>query len=164
MALNSLKDVYQDQIQDLYSACKQSLEATNALGRAAGNKELSEALIAGAQGITDGMEKLQKIANDHGIDPNGEHCKGMEGLAKEAHAHAIDEEFGDSDVRDAMIISQYQRMVHYAIAGYGTCAAFANRLGLSSDGAVLKECLDQTYEGDVRMTKLATGGINAAAA
>ena len=35
MTLNTLNDVYKDQIQDLYSACKQSLEATTKLGRAA---------------------------------------------------------------------------------------------------------------------------------
>ena len=45
----------------------------------------------------------------------------------------LDAEFGDDDVRDAMIITQYQRMVHYALAGYGCCHAFAHRLGLEAD-------------------------------
>ncbi|MBJ3764151.1 ferritin-like domain-containing protein [Maribius pontilimi] len=164
MAMNNLKDVYIDQMQDLYSACKQSLDATTALGRAAKNKELSEALIAGASGISDGMEKVAQLCSDHGVDPDGEFCKGMEGLVKEAHAHALDEEFGDEDTQDAMIITQYQRMVHYALAGYGCLVAFANRLGLDGDAAVLQECLDQTYDGDKRMTQIATHGVNAAAA
>lgn len=164
MPMNSLKDVYLDQMQDLYSACRQSLEATAALGRAAKDKELSEALIAGSNGISEGMAKIETLCSDHGIAPDGEHCKGMEGLVKEAQAHALDEDFADDHVRDAMIIAQYQRMVHYAIAGYGCLAAFANRLDLDSDGAVLRECLEQTRGGDRHMTEIATrGGVNAAA-
>ncbi|MEH6830000.1 MAG: ferritin-like domain-containing protein [Sulfitobacter sp.] len=164
MTMNSLKDVYHDQLQDVWSANKQSLEAVTALGRAATDKELSEALIRGANGISDGMEKVAEICSRHDLDPNGEHCKGMEGLVKEAHAHVLDAEFGDDGTRDAMIITQYQRMVHYALAGYGCLVAFANRLEQDEDGAILQKCLDDTYDGDRVMTKIATGGVNKAAA
>jgi len=139
MTMNTLKDVYHDQLQDLWSANKQSLEAVTELGRAASNKELSEALIRGASGI-------------------------MEGLVKEAHAHVLEAPFGDDDVRDAMIITQYQRMVHYALAGYGCLVAFANRLDQDEDGAILQECLDNTYDGDRVVTEIAMGGLNKAAA
>ena len=165
MTLNNLHDVYHDQLQDLYSACKQSLEATTELGRAATDKDLSEALIAGAKGISQGMDHIKSLCATHDIDPDGEHCKGMEGLVKEAHAHALNQDFGDDATRDAMIISQYQRMVHYALAGYGTAVAFANRLDLDEDGAILQSMLDETYDGDRRMTAIATGdGVNKAAA
>ncbi|MGR3485067.1 MAG: ferritin-like domain-containing protein [Paracoccaceae bacterium] len=166
MAITTLHDVYHDQLQDLYSACKQSLEATTALGRAATDSELSEALIDGASGISRGMDHVQSICADHDIDPTGEHCKGMEGLVKEARAHALEGEFGSDEARDAMIVTQYQRMVHYALAGYGCLVAFANRLELDGDAAKLQECLDQTYDGDRRMTAIATGpgGVNADAA
>ena len=165
MTMNNLKDVYTDQLKDLYSACKQSLEATNALGRAAEDKELSEALIDGSNGIAKGMDVLKTICAKHDLDPDGEHCHGMEGLVKEAQKHVLEEDFGDSDTRDAMIITQYQRMVHYALAGYGCVVAFANRLGEDEDGAQLQEQLDHTYDGDRRMTEIATkGGVNADAA
>ena len=68
-------------------------------------------------------------------------------------------------MRDAAIIPQYQRMVHYALAGYGTLVAFANRLGLDGDAAVLQKCLDHTYDGDRRITEIAMkGGVNKDAA
>lgn len=164
MAMNSLKDVYLDQLQDIYSACKQSLAVTTELSRAAKDRQLSEALIAGGQGISEGMDQIASLCSDHGIDPTGEHCKGMEGLVKESRSHALEENFGDDDARDAMIITQYQRMCHYAIAGYGCLVAFANRLELDGDAAVLKNCLDQSYEGDRHITDIAVkGGINKAA-
>ena len=164
MSLDNLKDVYHDQLQDLWSANTQAVGVATKLGEAAHDKNLSEALIAGVNGLNDGIEKIAEICNQHGIDPTGEHCKGMEGLVKEAYAHALEADFGDPAVRDAMIITQYQRMVHYGIAGYGCLVAFANRLGHDSDGAVLNECLDNTYDGDRTMTSIATGGINKAAA
>ncbi|QJF50166.1 ferritin-like domain-containing protein [Roseobacter ponti] len=165
MAINSLKEIYHDQLQDIYSACKQSLDVTAELGRAAADKELSEALIAGSKGISEGMDALKSICAEHDIDPDGEHCKGMEGLVNEARAHALEEDFGDDDARDAMIITQYQRMVHYALAGYGCLVAFANRLEKDGDAAVLQRHLDETYDGDRRMTEIATkGGVNKAAA
>ena len=164
MALNSLKDVYIDQLQDLWSACSQSRDVTQSLAKAAKNDDLKKALEAGAKGITDGMNAVQKLAEQHGFDPEGEHCKGMEGLVKEARAHALEEEFGDDDVRDAMIITQYQRMTHYAIAGWGCCKAFATRLGLEEDARLLDECLGNTYDGDEHMTEIATGEVNPAAA
>ena len=164
MTINNLHDVYHDQLQDLYSACKQSVEATTKLGHAATDKALSEALIAGANGISDGMDKLKSLCATHDINPDGEHCKGMEGLVKEAEAHVLNADFGDNAARDAMIITQYQRMVHYALAGYGCLVAFANRLDLDGDAAVLQGQLDETYDGDRRMTEIAMGGINRKAA
>ncbi|QCO54643.1 DUF892 family protein [Pseudorhodobacter turbinis] len=162
MTMNSLKDVYHDQLQDMWSANKQSLDIVTALGRAAHDKDLSKALIAGANGINDGMEKIAEICNQHGISPDGEHCKGMQGLATEAKAHVLDADFGSDEVRDAVIVTQYQRMVHYAIAGYGCLVAFANRLDQDGDGAVLQTCLDLTYDGDRTMTSLVTAGVSQA--
>lgn len=166
MAADELKDIYLTGLQDAYSACKQSLEVTTDLGRAAQDKALSEALIDASAGISDGMDKLSSLCNEHGIDPDAHHCKGMEGLVAEARAHAIEEDLADGPVRDAMIISQYQRLAHYAIAAYGTLKAFANRLDLDGDGAILSEMLDSGYDGDRRMTAIATGssGVNEAAA
>ena len=164
MTIKNLHDVYHDQLQDLHSACKQSLKMTTELGRAASDKDLSEALIAGTNGISQGIDDLKSLCAAHDIDPNGEHCKGMEGLVTEARAHAIDTEFGDDATRDVVIITQYQRMVHYALSAYGSLVAFANRLDLDGDAAVLQKQLDETYDGDRRMTDLATGGINRKAA
>lgn len=162
--LKSLKDVYIDQLQDIYSADKQSLEATKKLHEIASHSDLKSALQNGVDGIERGMAIAKGIIEKHGAKPNGEFCKGMEGLVKEAHAHAIDAEFDNDEVRDAMIITQYQRMTHYGLAGYGCLVAFAERLGHSDDADKLNTCLDATYGGDREMTRIATGGINKAAA
>ena len=164
MAMNSLKDIYVDQLQDLYSACKQSHAVTGKLLDVAKHDELKAALKDAVEGIEIGMKDIETLCGNHDVDPNGEHCKGMEGLVTEARSHALDEEFGDDDARDAMIVTQYQRMAHYAIAGYGCLLAFARRIGAEDDVPTLEKCLESGYAGDRRFTDIATGGINADAA
>ncbi|MGY6551006.1 MAG: DUF892 family protein [Erythrobacter sp.] len=163
MTVQTLKDLYIEQLQDIYSANSQSLEVTRKLRDSATSKSLTNALDAGATGIADGMDKVKQLILDHGAKPDGEFCKGMEGIVKEAKAHAINADFTDDEVRDAAIIPQYQRMVHYALAGYGTVTAFARRLKLTDDEKVLRSCLDDTYDGDRTMTAIASGEVNEAA-
>jgi ferritin-like metal-binding protein YciE len=164
MTASTLRDIYFEQLQDSYSACKQSIEASNELGHAATDKALGEALVAGVNGIAQGMDQLESLCAAHGINPEAMPSKGMAGLAAEARSHALQQDFTDDTVRDAVIISQYQRMVHYAVAAYGCLQAFANRLGLDGDAATLAAMLQETRDGDRRMNAIAMGGVNAAAA
>ncbi len=164
MTISTLKALYIDQLQDLYSANRQALQATRELGEAASSTQLTRALRAGAEGIEEGMQHLKALIEKHNANPRGEHCRGMEGLVAEARAHGVEADFADADVRDASIIAQYQRMTHYGISGYGTVAAFARRLGLEEDAGVLAQCLEDTRGGDKKMTAIASGEVNQAAA
>ncbi|MEQ5788343.1 ferritin-like domain-containing protein [Erythrobacter sp. NFXS35] len=164
MTINTLKDLYIDQLQDIYSANRQSAKVTQELHKAAHSEDLKSALKAGVDGIEEGMDQIKRLIQNHDADPRGEHCKGMEGLVAEARAHGIEADIADEDVRDASIIAQYQRMTHYGISGYGTACAFAKRLGLKDDAKVLDTCLDNTRDGDKHMTSIASGEVNRAAA
>lgn len=164
MSIDTLKDVYIDQLQDIYSANRQSKGATQKLADAATDEDLTKALERGVEGIQEGMDTVSEIIRAHGEDPTGEFCKGMEGLVKEVDAHVLNTDFSDDSVRDAMIITQYQRMTHYGLAGYGCVVAFARRLGFNDQADKLQTCLDNTYGGDRIMTEIAQGGVNEAAA
>ena len=163
MPLNNLNDLYIAELKDIYSANKQSKSATQMLAREATDSDLVKALERGVEGVDDGMKAMESILEKHGHKPSGEFCKGMEGLIKEAKHHVTEESFGDADVKDAMIITQYQRMEHYAIAGYGCLETFARRLDLTDDAKKIKTCLEATKEGDVFLSKLAEKEINKSA-
>ena len=127
---------------------------TKQLSEAATNKELSDALKRGEEGIHEGISAITDITSKYGDEGGSTHCRGMEGLVEEAKSHALNESFGDGDIRDAMIITQYQRMAHYAIAGYGCLATFALRLGFNEDYKKIKSCLDACYDGDRTLSRL----------
>ncbi len=161
--LNNLKDLYILELKDLYNANKQANATTEKLHGAATNSELKDALERSIKGTNKGNEHIRAIVESHDEKPTGHKCKGMEGLTTEAEEHVLKGEFGDDDVRDAMLISQYQRMAHYAITGYGTVEAFAKRLGLEDDAKKLGKCKEETIEGDLKFSQMAEGknGINA---
>ncbi|MGY6569013.1 MAG: YciE/YciF ferroxidase family protein [Salinarimonas sp.] len=164
MTIKTLQDLYIDQLQDIASADRQARTMTGKLAEAATNPHLDSALRAGVEGIERGISAVESILARHGAAPKAGHCKGMEGLVQEAQLHAIDEDFADDAVKDAMIITQYQRMTHYGIAGYGCVAAFAKRLGHEEDAKVLEACLAKTRDGDRHMTEIARTDVNRKAA
>jgi ferritin-like metal-binding protein YciE len=161
----SLNDIYVHQLHDLRSACVQSRDITWELNRAAWTPDLKAALKAGVEGIEDGIAALDRMLERHGeaID-DATTCEAMAGLVKEARREALETSYSDEQVRDAVIITQYQRMAHYAIAGYGSLLVFAQRLGHEPDARGLSECLRNTKNGDEHMTQIATSEVNRDAA
>lgn len=157
MHIDTLEDLYLEQLRDIHSAATQALEVATSMSDAASDGQLTKAIGAGVLGLQNGIAALEGIASRHEEDPIGQPCKGMEALVNDARTQAIHETFGDDAARDAMIIAQYHRLIHYTIAGYGYLAAFADRLHLDDDMAAMKHCLAVAYGDDRTMTWLATG-------
>ncbi len=164
MAMEALRNLYVEQIRDMHSACTQSLGMTGRLAEAATNADLRAALEDGVAGIERGIDMMEELAEAQGADPAESVSRGMAGLVAEAQSEVFDTSYDDPDTRDAAIVVQYQKMAHYAIAGYGTIRSFAHRLGLAGERDAAQHCLDKSYDGDRRMTDIATGEVNPAAA
>ncbi len=151
---SSLKDVYIEEMRDLWSANDQMQRVMQSLGEKASDSKLKEMLAKSVDGIGKHTASLKTILEAQGGNVGKEHCKGMEGLVAEAKKHAIEGEF-EGQLRDLVIISQYQRMSHYGLAGFGTAAAYANALGMKDDAAKLKAIVSDIYKADEYTSKLA---------
>ena len=160
MPINTLDELYVHEILDLLDANKQTKPMHQKLLGIATAETLKEALSDAIAGIEKGISALEKLSNRRDRQGVTSTCKAMQGLVREAEAHCVNEKFGDPAVHDASIISQAQRMNHYALAGYGTAAAFAKALGYADDAAVLTEHLRHIHSGDERLTRIAEGGVN----
>ena len=79
----------------------------------------------------------------------------MEGLVREAKAHVVDSGSGEDNLNYLLIISQYQRMSHYGLAGFGTAAAYAKALGRLDDENTLRSIVADIYKGDEIASRLA---------
>ena len=161
-APESLKDLYIEELRDLWSANDQMKRILPKLSTEAGDK-LRSTLDKAVVGIQQHTDILKSLIEENGGETSKEHCKGMEGLVKEAEKHALDEEIEDDDIRDAVILSQYQRMCHYGLAGFGTAAAYAKALGLSDNEQRLKKTVSEIYRGDEAATYLAENAVSLAA-
>ena len=155
----NLTDCYAHELKDNWSANDQMRKVLYDLAHAASDKELKARLQETIDGIPDNNDVIQSILDDLG-ESGKEHCKGMEGLVTEAKKHAIDADIEDPDVRDVVIVAQYQRMAHYGICGFGTAKAFAQALGRDDDVRKLDELTASIYRADENMTDLAERSVN----
>lgn len=155
-----LKDIYVDEMKDLWSANDQMLKVLKKITVKASDAKLKEMLTTSHEGITKHTDILKELIAGQDEKVSKEHCKGMEGLAAEATKHVLEEGPEKGPLLDVLIIAQYQRMTHYGIAGFGTAAAYAEALGLKDDSKKLNKATKEIYGGDEYMTKLAETSVN----
>jgi ferritin-like metal-binding protein YciE len=65
-----------------------------------------------------------------------------------------------NELRDAGLIASAQKLEHYEIAAYGTCAALAGQLDLREDQKKLHKSLEEEKQTDILLTQLAKGEVN----
>ena len=158
MELNTLKDLYIDEIKDLYSAEKQLVKALPKMAKAAKDKNLQQAFRTHLKETAQHATRLEQICQELGVSPRGKKCVGMEGLIEEGN-ELIKEE-PDPDVLDAGLIAKAQHVEHYEIAGYGTVRTYARQLGFENQAELLQQTLDEEGRTDHLLTELAESGIN----
>jgi len=162
MKLETLNDLFVDHLQDLYSAESQIVKALPKMERAAQSPELKQAFRTHLEETAGQIKRLEQIAKSLKVEPKGKKCKGMEGLIEEGQE--LIEEKPDPEVLDAGLIAAAQKIEHYEIAGYGTARTYAQLLGHTQVMDLLKETLEEESATDEKLTALAEGGINIAAA
>jgi ferritin-like metal-binding protein YciE len=161
MEFNSLEDVFQAELRDLYSAEQQLVQALPDMVSAATSKQLAEAIESHLGETREHVSRLEQVFESAGLTPESEHCDGMEGLIKEGSEVA--EAKGDGDARDAALIGAAQRVEHYEIAAYGTVRTLAEQLGHDDAVELLSKTLDEESAADEKLTKIAVGSVNTAA-
>ena len=161
MELDTLKDLYVEELKDLYSAEKQLIKALPKMAKAANDKGLQDAFRTHLKQTAEHAKRLEQICDELGVSPRGKKCVGMEGLIEEG-SHLIKED-PDPDVLDAGLISAAQHVEHYEMAGYGTVRTYARQLGFAEQADLLQQTLDEEGETDHLLTRLAESGINVAA-
>jgi ferritin-like metal-binding protein YciE len=148
-----LKELYIDELKDLYSAETQLVKALPKMAKAASSDELRQGFEEHLEQTRGHVERLEKVFKTLGESPKGKTCKGMQGLIEEG-AEVIGEDF-EGSLMDAALIGAAQRVEHYEIAAYGTVHAFAKKLGESDQAALLNETLNEEKETDEKLTELA---------
>ena len=116
---------------------------------------MKSTLTKSVEGITKHAESIKQLLVDADEEAEKEHCKGMEGLVKEATKHITKEAPESGELLDIVIIAQYQRMSHYGLAGFGTAAAYAKALGMEKDSAKLEKIVADIHKSDQYASTLA---------
>jgi ferritin-like metal-binding protein YciE len=157
MQLNTLNDVLEEQLTDLYSAEQQLITALPKMAQAASSAELRQAFETHLQETRGHFERLQELLPTLGFQTGGETCEAMQGLIKEGDK--VVRAQGDPNAKDAALIAAAQRVEHYEIAAYGTARTLADQLDLDDAKDILDQTLDEESHADSLLTKIATGGL-----
>ena len=162
MALDSLRDLYVEQLKDLYSAESQILQALPKMAAKAKHADLRAGFELHQRQTQEHVRRLEQLFDRLGERPGGVTCEGMKGLLKEGEKTM--KEKADSDVLDAALIADAQRVEHYEIAGYGCVRTYARMLGRQDDVSLLQKTLDEEAATDEKLTQVAERVVNLDAA
>jgi ferritin-like metal-binding protein YciE len=158
MKLESLKDLYMEQLKDLYSAETQLVDALPKMADACSSPELKNAFREHLNQTRQHVTRLEQIFKKLDESPKGETCEGMKGLLKEGEA--MMKMKGEPEVIDAGLIAAAQRVEHYEIAGYGTVRTYAELIGDQDAVRLLERTLQEEEEADEKLTEIAESHIN----
>ena len=157
MGFHSLKDVLQEQLEDLHSAETQLIAALPKMAQAAHHDQLREAFQSHLVETEGHLKRVKEALSEVGVATPTEVCMGMKGLITEGE-EMIQKE-GDPNAKDVALIGAAQRIEHYEIAAYGTARQLADDCGYDGIKDLMDQTLDEVSIADKLLTKIATGGM-----
>jgi len=154
MKLESLRELFTQELQDIYSAEKMILKALPKMVQKASNASLRDAFEEHRIQTEGHVRRLDQVFDQlKDIDREDKKCKGMEGIIKENED--LLKEDAEPEVLDAGMISGAQRVEHYEIAAYGTVRTYASLLGNQSWAQLLQQTLDEEKQTNQKLSDLA---------
>jgi ferritin-like metal-binding protein YciE len=157
MKLDNLRDVLQEQLEDLHDAERQLVAALPKMAQAASSDELREAFEHHLEETRGHVQRVEEALGELGMAGASTQCKAMKGLI--AEGEELMAMGGDPLAKDAALIAAAQRVEHYEIAAYGTARTLAGQLDLGQIEELMDQTLDEESQADKLLTKIATGGM-----
>ncbi|MFG0285886.1 MAG: ferritin-like domain-containing protein [Phycisphaerales bacterium JB039] len=154
MPIETLRDLYVEQLNELYAAEKHGLRALPELVEAASSPVLADAIEDLIQQKRQRLDRLEEIFEDSDIRPHARETRGMKGLLEDCLALSHNKKV-EPHVRDAALIALAQHVEHDEIAGYGCARTWAQVLGEHDAAALLEKSLKDEKDADARLSKMA---------
>lgn len=159
--METLDDLLKMQLKDLYSAENQLLKALPKMAEKAKDGRLRAGFEKHLRETENQVKRLDQIGKKMDLDLGGHTCKAMQGLIAEGEETMS--ERATPEVMDAALIAAAQRVEHYEIAGYGTAAYYAERLGHTEAAHLLRQTLEEEQLTDTKLNDLAKNYLDAKA-
>jgi ferritin-like metal-binding protein YciE len=161
MAVQSLEDMFLEELKDVYNAENQILKALPRMAKKASAPELRRAFEQHLKQTEAQVQRLERVFATLDEKVKGKSCKGMQGIIEEGK-EVMSEDIED-DVLDAALIAAAQKVEHYEMATYGTLRAWAETLGNQQAAKLLQQTLEEEEATDKKLTQLAEQLVNAEA-
>jgi ferritin-like metal-binding protein YciE len=156
--MSTLKELFLDELADMYDAEKRISKALPKLAKAATSEELKDAFTSHLEETKEQITKLEAVFEAFGEKPKGKTCKATVGIL--AEGEEITEDNEDSPTINAALIAAGQKVEHYEIASYSCLIEWARLL--DNDDAVenLESILAQEEAASEKLTDIADSSAN----
>ena len=151
--LDSLRDLYHNQLRMLLSTEQQITEALPTMIEKATDPQLKQAFQSHLQETRVHVTRLQDILRQENHEIDAIKCKVLSALVTEAEDMIKDAT--DLTVRDVALIAAAQRVEHYEIASYGAVRRWAQILGEAEQAALLDQTIKEEGRADHLLTSIA---------
>jgi ferritin-like metal-binding protein YciE len=158
MKIETMEDLFLEQVEDLYDAEKRLVKALPKMADATTSNSLRQAFESHLMETESHVSRLENVFRILGEDPKGHTCDAMKGLISEGEE--VISNIDQSSLRDAGLIAAANRVEHYEIAAYGSARTFADILGLSEAASLLEQTLQEEKMADQKLTMLAESMVN----
>lgn len=158
MEINSFKDMYIAELQELADVERQLTDSLPHIANAASHPALKNTLLDHRRETEAQKGRLETILQKHGANAKTHTDQAMQAMVNETEKMLA--MLKGNDLRDAGLIASTQRLKHYEIAAYGTAAALAGQLDFADDQAILREILEEEKHADASLTRLAESEVN----
>jgi ferritin-like metal-binding protein YciE len=152
--MKTLKNLFLDELADMYDSEHRITKALPKLIEAATCSELRSALQNHLEETEGHVTKIEKVFAAFGEKPRSQTCPAMTGILEEGD-EIVSENDGSPTI-NAAIISACQKVEHYEIASYGTLHAWAELLENEDAAEIIEEILDQEKAADTTLNDLAS--------
>jgi ferritin-like metal-binding protein YciE len=160
--ITSLRDVFVEQLQDLYSAETLIAKALPKMARAATSADLKNGFKHHLEQTKVHAQRIKSICGELKVKPTGKTCQATVGLVKEGQ-EAIDED-ALPEMKDLMLIAAARRVEHYEMSGYTSASGLAKALGLSAAFKTLSTTLSEEKATDKTLAEATRPALVKAAA
>ncbi|WP_420150496.1 ferritin-like domain-containing protein [Spirosoma sp.] len=158
-----LHGLFVTELQDIYYAEKQAVDALGEQADASTTDEVRNAFLQHQEETRNQVARLEQVFSSIGIDVEEGSCDAIDGLVDDAQRVVSNTDSG-SLTRDAGLIIAGQKIEHHEIASYGSVVTFAKVLGYTEAARLLEQTLEEEKTADKKLTSLAESFINDRAA
>lgn len=158
MPVESLHDLFKEELRDMYDGEKRLLKALPKMAKAATAEDLRSAFTSHLRETERQVTRLEQVFKTLSEKPRGKKCDGIMGIVEEGNSAM--QELDEGPVLDAALIAGAQKVEHYEIASYGTLAYFAELLGNERAKNLLGETLNEEKAADDKLNQIAKSEVN----
>jgi ferritin-like metal-binding protein YciE len=159
--MDTLRDLFEDTLRDVYYAENAIIKALPKMIKAAQSKKLQTIFTNHLAETKGQIARLEQVFGELNVKPSAKECHAIKGIIEEGEELIADNPA--PMVLDAGLLAAAQAVEHYEMARYGTLRAWADQLGLSQAAKLLEQTLAEEKSADAQLSVLALAEVNESA-